>query len=80
MLTYIDRVKNETLATFALSYGFDKRATLPGDLINGARGPKEEKRYRKVLGDIFEAYVAAVILGDPRQDFTIAEEWMGKLW
>ena len=73
-------IKNETLASFALSYGFEKRAKLPGDLMVTNRGSKEEKKWRKVLGDMFEAYVAAVVLGDPEHGFTTVEEWMRELW
>ena len=55
-------VKNETLAEYALAYGFDEKAKL------------------KTLGDIFEAFVAAVIISDPEQGFQVAEAWLSALW
>ena len=38
------------------------------------------KHWTKVLADVFEAYVAAVILSDPHDGFTIVERWLGGLW
>ncbi|KAK8077838.1 hypothetical protein PG996_004008 [Apiospora saccharicola] len=38
------------------------------------------KTHKKVLGDIFEAYVAAVILGDPDLGLVRASSWMKALW
>ncbi|KAK8094107.1 hypothetical protein PG997_000792 [Apiospora hydei] len=49
-----------------------------GSNING-QGAKA-KTHRKVLGDIFEAYVAAVILGDPQSGLARASSWMKALW
>lgn len=72
-------VNNETLADFSLAYGFDVRARLPKTLQQ-AGGKDQRKTYTKVLGDIFEAYVAAVILSDPENGFSIAESWLSKLW
>ena len=70
-------VQNETLALYSLAYGFDERAQLPSSY-------KGQDHYRKLwvkaLGDIFEAYVAAVILSDPVNGFTIAEKWLTELW
>ena len=67
-------VKNETLAEYSVKYGFDKRARVPPDYVN------QPKRWLKTKGDIFEAYVAAVILADPVNGFDLAEEWLTQLW
>ena len=68
-------VKNQTLAEYATAYGFPERAQLPKS-IN-----KEGKHaWRKTMGDIFEAYVAAVILADPENGFQTAEAWLTTLW
>ncbi|TGO56937.1 hypothetical protein BOTNAR_0212g00130 [Botryotinia narcissicola] len=54
-------VKNVTLADFARKYGFERRAKLPEDTLH----PMKESEKVKAMGDIFEAYVAAVVLSDP---------------
>jgi len=71
-------VKNETLAEYALAYGFDKRAKLPRDFwgLGAGRG----KLWTKTMGDIFEAYVAAVVLSDPKGGFELVETWLQELW
>ena len=71
-------VKNETLAEYALAYGFDKRAKLPPDFF--VPGPGRGKLWTKTLGDIFEAYVAAVVLADPQNGFSVIEKWLTELW
>ena len=38
------------------------------------------KGFNKVLGDVFEAYVAALITADPEHGFAIAEKWLTALW
>ncbi|KAJ5698249.1 hypothetical protein N7462_000254 [Penicillium macrosclerotiorum] len=67
-------VKNETLAAFADNYGFDRKASMP---ISYSTQPK---RLIKTKGDIFEAYVAAVILSRPTGGYRVAEEWLTALW
>jgi ribonuclease III len=75
-------VKNETLASYARHYGFEKRARLPPEFIDndhrGYRAKQSEKI--KVMGDIFEAYVAAVILSDPEQGVDRVSKWLKSLW
>ena len=68
-------VKNETLAEYAVAYGFDKKARIPGEIRN-----QGGKIWTKTLGDIFEAYVAAAILSDPGNGFQIVEAWLTSLW
>jgi ribonuclease-3 len=67
-------VKNETLNEYALLYGFDKR-------LKAQDFQREDpKRWLKIVADVFEAYVAAVILSDPVSGFKSAEEWLVQLW
>jgi ribonuclease-3 len=67
-------VKNETLAGYATSYGLDSRAIVPQDY------PKQPKRWTKTRGDIFEAYVAAIIISNPVDGYRVAEQWLTQLW
>ena len=71
-------VKNETLAEYALNYGFDEKAKLPSTLSTS--GKDSRKLWIKIMGDIFEAFVAAVIISDPEQGFQTAEAWLAALW
>ena len=72
-------IMNETLAEFSLAYGFEKRARLPKQYqMAGNREPS--KSWTKVMGDIFEAYVAAIIISDSENGFSIAERWLTELW
>ena len=72
-------INNETLAEFSLAYGFDIRAHLPQD-IRPSPGHAPRKIWTKTMGDLFEAYVAAVVLSDPHDGFPKAEAWMTELW
>lgn len=73
-------VKNVTLAGYARKYGLDKRATLP-EAFTGSGGVVAKEQLRiKVLGDIFEAYVAAVVLSDPTYGLSRAVQWLKDLW
>ncbi|KAF5875932.1 putative ribonuclease 3 protein [Botrytis fragariae] len=69
-------VKNVTLADFARKYGFEKRAKLPEDTLH----PMKEPEKVKAMGDIFEAYVAAIVLSDPKNGVSRASEWLKSLW
>lgn len=71
-------VKNETLAEYALAYGFDEKARLPSTY--NTPGKDNKKLWLKTLGDIFEAFVAAVIISDPEQGFQTVEAWLAALW
>ncbi|KAL8807015.1 MAG: hypothetical protein Q9182_000996 [Xanthomendoza sp. 2 TL-2023] len=66
---------NKTLAAFSESYGFDKRARLPMEVRHG-----EDKTWTKTMGDIFEAYIAAVIVSDPQKGYTTVDKWLTELW
>jgi ribonuclease III len=67
-------VQNETLNKFSKAYGFDQQiaATQPEK--------NNEKTWTKIVADVFEAYVAAIILSDPQNGFVIAENWLQALW
>lgn len=68
-------VKNDTLAGFSEAYGFDRRALVPANYSD------QPKRWIKTKGDIFEAYVAAVILSRPDGGgFELVEQWLTSLW
>ena len=67
-------VKNETLFSLALQYGFDRKIRAQ----DGVRG--DAKRWLKVVADVLEAYVAAVVLSDPADGFRCVEEWLTQLW
>ena len=67
-------VKNETLAHFTTSYGLDQRLKFGGERRT------HEMAWTKIKGDVFEAYVAAVVLSDPVNGFETAEDWLTELW
>ncbi|KAI5919004.1 ribonuclease III domain-containing protein [Camillea tinctor] len=75
-------VKNETLSDYTIKYGMETRIRYPhGFDVPGGKGGNSanHKSRRKVLGDIFEAYVAAAILGDPSGLSRVAP-WLKTLW
>lgn len=76
-------VKNETLAELSRSYGFDQKIAVGaeiGELLRDSRG-RGNKGYNKIVGDVFEAYVAAVVLSDfEGRGFERAERWCRDLW
>ncbi|KAI9647727.1 hypothetical protein NHQ30_004113 [Ciborinia camelliae] len=73
-------VKNVTLADFSRKYGFDKRANLPESFLPGTKYDIKDQEKTKIMGDIFEAYVAAVVLSDPANGVARASEWLKSLW
>lgn len=71
-------VCNETLANFSERYGFDEQARLPAE-IQRKKGT-QDKVWIKAMGDIFEAYIAALIISDPENGYSTAEQWLAQLW
>lgn len=67
-------VENIALAKFSEAYGF------PDQLKRKVELDKDSKAYKKVVADIFEAYVAGVVLSDPENGFATAEKWLDELW
>ena len=67
-------VKNVQLAEYARQYGFEKRAKLP------PMDSLKQSDKTKIQGDIFEAYIGAVILSDPVNGVSRCSEWLKSLW
>ena len=67
-------VNNQTLGEFSTMYGFDGRLYLPLIVSTNL------KAVAKIKGDVFEAYVAALIIDDPIDGFERAENWLHQLW
>ena len=76
-------VKNETLSQYARAYGFEQRVhvdslmRMEADVQSKGKG---NKGLNKVLGDVFEAYIAAAILSDSEDGFAVVEKWLTALW
>ncbi|KHJ35945.1 putative rnase3 domain-containing protein [Erysiphe necator] len=68
-------IKNITLAKYSLQYQFEKRLKIDWTLLQSTSLTKV-----KVLGDVFEAFVAAVILSDPIDGVQRASQWLKSLW
>lgn len=66
-------VRNETLAHFSTAYAL-------GDRLKHGAHLQQSKGWTKILADVFEAYVAAIILADPDTGYTTAEAWLTELW
>lgn len=76
-------VKNETLAEYSRAYGFEERIEIGSKdrMVEDAMVRKSgNKGFNKVMGDVFEAYVAAVILSDVEHGFAVGEKWLTALW
>jgi ribonuclease-3 len=68
-------IRNDTLSVYSKDYGFDKRIMEKGlDKEHGG------KAWIKVLADVFEAYVACVILSDEVRGMQAAASWLSSLW
>jgi ribonuclease-3 len=67
-------VENSTLGKFSEAYGF------PDRLKHRAVWDRSSKQYHKVVADMVEAYVAALVLSDPVNGFNTAEAWLTELW
>ncbi|CZT21412.1 uncharacterized protein RCC_07275 [Ramularia collo-cygni] len=75
-------VKNETLAEYSRAYGFDTRIEVDSfrHMEAAATSSKGNKGLNKVFADVFEAYLAAVVLSDKENGYTAAEKWAVSLW
>ncbi|KAH8677931.1 ribonuclease III domain-containing protein [Xylariales sp. PMI_506] len=76
-------IRNKTLSTYSQGYQLDKRARFPPEFnLEGGSGGSSAtaSKKKKALGDIFEAYVAGVILGDSTQGLSTVAAWMKSLW
>jgi ribonuclease-3 len=74
-------VKNETLSEYARLYGFQDKVQV-ADMETMLRDAKDRgnKGLNKILGDVFEAYIAAIVLSDAENGFARAEAWLTALW
>lgn len=68
-------VRNQTLAGYFREYGLSSRAKVPAFIKLG-----QGKDGLKVQGDMFEAYVAAVILSNHEHGPRRAVAWLKALW
>lgn len=77
-------VRNTTLAEYFRNYGLMSKAKIPPEVLHGSsgRGRSADKDLIKTQGDMFEAYVAAVILSDPdpKSGLTNCANWLRALW
>lgn len=76
-------VRNKTLSQYTADYDLDRRLRFPLEFaLQGNSGGNQatDKQKRKVLGDVFEAYVAGVIMADPEQGLVRASTWIKSLW
>ncbi|TDZ74733.1 Ribonuclease 3 [Colletotrichum trifolii] len=75
-------IRNANLGKYATHYRLFERAILPAELDPKSKAEVKAKPYEieKVRGDLFEAYVAAVVLGDPVHGLSRVSEWLRALW
>ncbi|KFA66645.1 hypothetical protein S40285_03069 [Stachybotrys chlorohalonatus IBT 40285] len=76
-------VRNITLAQYFRQYGLTSRARLPADLGSRkelGRGSSKDHDLMKTQSDMFEAYVAAVIISDPKSGLANTIAWLKALW
>ncbi|KAL7944433.1 ribonuclease III domain-containing protein [Trichoderma barbatum] len=76
-------IRNITLAEYFRHYDMSRWAKLPdgfGDNRGQGRGRSKDKDLLKTQADMFEAYVAAVILSDHQEGLTKVVEWLKALW
>ncbi|WYZ36558.1 hypothetical protein EsH8_II_000064 [Colletotrichum jinshuiense] len=75
-------VRNANLGEYSTHYKLMDRANLPAEYRPNANLAIMAKPHevKKVSGDLFEAYVAAVILSDPAHGLVRAAEWLKALW
>lgn len=67
-------VKNETIGQYSSLYGLDKQLKGYKQFQNAS-----PQAWLKIKGDIFEAYVAGVVLSHP-DGADIAKKWLHQLW
>lgn len=77
-------IRNVTLAEYFRNYKMDQKAKLPQDVaLSGSRNPRgrsSDKDLIKTQGDMFEAYVAGIIVSDPTDGLAVAANWLRALF
>ncbi|KAL5612124.1 hypothetical protein BROUX41_000331 [Berkeleyomyces rouxiae] len=75
-------VKNTTLAGYFRQYDLGKLARVPPERHRAtlAHVPDSDKDTVKVQGDMFEAFVAAVVLSSPEDGVARVSQWLKLLW
>ena len=76
-------IRNITLAGYFREYKLESKARLPKDMQNIkylGRGRSEDKDLMKTQADMFEAYVAGLILSDPQHGLSTTINWLKSLW
>ncbi|KAK5997122.1 Ribonuclease 3-like protein [Cladobotryum mycophilum] len=76
-------VRNVNLAEYFRHYDMQKWAKLPREVSDShgpGRGRSSDKDLTKTQADMFEAYVAAVVLSDPEDGLSNVVEWLKALW
>lgn len=78
-------VRNVTLARFFREYKMEEKARLPPEIGQFAtqrpgRGRSSDKDLLKTQGDMFEAYVASIIVGDAENGLSDCIRWLRALW
>ena len=82
-------VKNKTLAGYLRDYGLDRSAVVDAALGQTQQRKETEsgkpkhgglRTIEKVYGDIFEAYVGAIIRSDHENGVQIVADWLKALW
>lgn len=67
-------VENSMLGKFSDAYGFTDRLRYYNQFDRNSKAGK------KIVADLFEAYVAGIVLSDPQNGYQIADEWLTELW
>ncbi|KPM34940.1 hypothetical protein AK830_g11640 [Neonectria ditissima] len=76
-------VRNITLADYFRQYKLERKARLPADmgiLEQLVIARPRDKELIKIQGDMFEAFVAAVVVSDPVNGLSTVVTWLKSLW
>ncbi|KAF4344041.1 ribonuclease III [Fusarium beomiforme] len=76
-------VRNLTLSCYYREYGMQHKTKLPvhmGSMVDLIQRSGRDKDTIKIQGDVFEAYVGAVVKSDPQHGSANAVAWLKALW
>ncbi|KAF5587191.1 ribonuclease III [Fusarium pseudoanthophilum] len=76
-------VRNITLADYYRQYGMQYKTKVPmdmGSMVDLIHRSGRDKETIKIQGDVFEAYVGAVVKSDPQHGAANAVAWLKALW